>query len=329
MKKNIIIIFVLIFNVLLSIIPNVNAEESNIYVDPSNLEIDPGESFTINISSIMTEKIEGYEFDIIFDPAFLIANSVVEGDIFQDFTTWFNSGTIDNSKGYINDVFSIIMNEGNTSKSGTLAIISFTSLTKNGTTNIMLNDTGLSNDNSYIPISLQNGQINIGNTSINNENPEEVNQEDNSTIQSNVKPNLPEKPKGNQICQTNVSYYFSSKTTDSDNDDLFYTFDWGDGFLTENLGPFRSGEICNASHEWIKPGIYNITVQALDVQGKQSDLSPKLTIFVKSQEENNSNQLEEKSGNEKQTPMVSVGLVLFIITLSLILIFVKTKKIKF
>jgi hypothetical protein len=275
-----------LFAVLLTAI-NAAETKTTIYVDPQVKNIEPGENFTLNISCIPTQLIEGYEFDIKFDATRLKINSITEGDIFQGFSTWFNHGTIDNVNGYVDNVYSLITNEGNTSASGTLAIISITALSKNGTTTIELNDTGISNELGYIPIIIQNGKINIGDISSSDN---DSNGPDNGQDPTNNPPNLPEKPSGKQIGLINVSYQYSTVTTDPDNDQIFYTFDWGDGQTSENIGPFSSGIPCNASHKWILPGIYNITVKAEDIFGKQSDISPQLTIVIQNQSINNSNQ---------------------------------------
>ena len=275
LKKHhsLLILSILILTLMLS----ANAETSQLYVNPSVIDVKPGESFTVNISCNLNEPIEGYEFDLDFDPTFLQVNSVTKGTIFQNFTTWYNNGTIDNANGYINNVYSLITSEGNTSESGTLAVILFTALSKEGTTNIIVNDTGLSNDSGYISISLQHGQITIGDTDNNSNNQDNS---DPSDPPSNTKPMLPEKPYGDQICLVNTTYLFSSRAIDNENDQLYYAFNWGDGELSETLGPFPSGTYCNASHEWVLPGIYNISVKAIDVHGKISNWSPQLTIVV-------------------------------------------------
>ena len=45
---------------------------------------------------------------------------------------------------------------------------------------------------------------------------------------------------------------------------MYYWFDWGDGTNTGWIGPYQSGETCNASHSWEKKGDYVIKVKARD-----------------------------------------------------------------
>lgn len=275
---------------------SVSSEEPTtiVSVNPQIINVEPQENFTINISCIPSETIEGFEFDIIFDANVLKANSVQEGTIFNNYSNWFNAGTIDNQKGYIDNVYSLITGTGNTSQTGTLAKISFSAFSTNATTIIELNDTGIANDEGYISINIQNGQVNIGNPDEPIEDNDDASDSNGSPSgSSNSPPSLPERPEGKQNCLINRTYTFSTSAIDSENDDIYYTFDWDDNSKSKNIGPFLSGINCTASHQWNSTGIYNITVQAIDVHGKKSDWSPKLTIFVQNQSLNNSQNEQE------------------------------------
>jgi hypothetical protein len=61
--------------------------------------------------------------------------------------------------------------------------------------------------------------------------------------------------------------------TDSDGDNLYYIWDWGDGNITDWFGPFSSGERVHASHVWSQKGAYEIRVKLKDVYGQESDWS--------------------------------------------------------
>ena len=85
-----------------------------------------------------------------------------------------------------------------------------------------------------------------------------------------------------------LSYTFFS--TDSEEDDIFYYVDWGDGTFEDWFGPYSSGEILTKSHSWSDPGTYTIKIKARDGHGAESGWSsfdveittePKLKIRLK------------------------------------------------
>ena len=92
----------------------------------------------------------------------------------------------------------------------------------------------------------------------------------------------PEKPiiSGPANCKPNEEYSYSAVANDPDNDKLFYYFKWGDGKYSEWLGPFGSGEECNASHTWNKQGNYEIKVRVRDDNGYFSDWSDPLEVSM-------------------------------------------------
>jgi hypothetical protein len=94
----------------------------------------------------------------------------------------------------------------------------------------------------------------------------------------NQKPNTPNKPSGPSSGSTGASYTFSTSTTDPDNDNIKYQFDWGDGTTTDTIY-YTSGATASASHSWSNPGTYNIKVRAYDGE-KWSDWSQSKTITI-------------------------------------------------
>lgn len=64
---------------------------------------------------------------------------------------------------------------------------------------------------------------------------------------------------------------FEITTTDPDGDDVYYMIDWGDDEITDWLGPYESGEIITAEHEWNAEGNYIIKVKAKDPDGLETD----------------------------------------------------------
>jgi hypothetical protein len=79
----------------------------------------------------------------------------------------------------------------------------------------------------------------------------------------NEEPNKPviEGPMSGEIGET-LSYLFV--TTDNEEDDIFYMIDWGDGYITNWIGPEESGDVINRSHVYSENGSYEINAKAKD-----------------------------------------------------------------
>ena len=58
-----------------------------------------------------------------------------------------------------------------------------------------------------------------------------------------------------------------------DFDSLYYKWDWGDGNVSNWIGPLDHGEVCVQSHQWSKEGDYEIRVKIRDHNGGQSEWS--------------------------------------------------------
>jgi len=67
-----------------------------------------------------------------------------------------------------------------------------------------------------------------------------------------------------------ATYEYTATTTDPNNDQIYYWFDWGDGKHTEWQGPYNSGERGRASHNWNEEGTYTIKVKVMDIYGAES-----------------------------------------------------------
>lgn len=59
-------------------------------------------------------------------------------------------------------------------------------------------------------------------------------------------------------------YYYTACASDPDGDDLYYTFDWGDGCMCTVACRFASGEPCTACHCWDTCSIYPVRACAAD-----------------------------------------------------------------
>jgi hypothetical protein len=93
-------------------------------------------------------------------------------------------------------------------------------------------------------------------------------------------PLTPPKPTGptqgviNEICT------FSTSTTDPDGDQVYYKWNWGDGNISEWIGPYDSGAIAQASYTWVGLGSYLVKVKAKDSWGANGGWSEPLYITI-------------------------------------------------
>jgi len=101
-----------------------------------------------------------------------------------------------------------------------------------------------------------------------------------SAFWPNEKPDKPTVPDGNNNGKINQIYTYSTGSKDSDLDDIFYLFDWGDGTNSGWLGPYTSGQKCTSQHSWSKKGNYQIKVKARDSLYEESLWSDPLSISM-------------------------------------------------
>jgi len=94
----------------------------------------------------------------------------------------------------------------------------------------------------------------------------------------NNAPDKPAAPSGPSQAKAGEECTYTAVTTDIEGDKIYYMFDWGDGSMSEWLGPFDSGQEVSTSHSWEKRGYYNIKVKAKDVNGAESDWSDPLRV---------------------------------------------------
>lgn len=93
-------------------------------------------------------------------------------------------------------------------------------------------------------------------------------------------PAQPTRPNGPTLGIWHAEYSYSSMTTEPDNEQIYYRFDWDDGTNSGWLGPFGSGVTATASHIWTVLGTYNVTVKARDIWGAGSIISDPLVVTI-------------------------------------------------
>jgi len=67
---------------------------------------------------------------------------------------------------------------------------------------------------------------------------------------------------------------------DPEGEDVFYMIDWGDGTITQWLGPYDSGMEKTFTHTWSAPGDYSIRARAKDFGGARSDWTDPLLVHI-------------------------------------------------
>ncbi|PNX50657.1 MAG: hypothetical protein BV456_06005, partial [Thermoplasmata archaeon M8B2D] len=97
---------------------------------------------------------------------------------------------------------------------------------------------------------------------------------------TNNPPTKPAKPSGEINGKTDTPYTYTTSTTDPDEDQISYLFDWGDGTDSGWVGPYDSGATGSATHTWTSKGSYEIKVKAKDTNGAESDWSDPLAVSM-------------------------------------------------
>jgi parallel beta-helix repeat protein len=84
--------------------------------------------------------------------------------------------------------------------------------------------------------------------------------------------NPPSRPTidGSKEGKPGISYEYTFVSTDEDNDEIYYTIDWGDGTI-ENTSFLPSGAEVTKSHIWGQEDTYLIRAKAVDTYGDESD----------------------------------------------------------
>ena len=97
---------------------------------------------------------------------------------------------------------------------------------------------------------------------------------------TNIPPRKPYPPAGTRSGFVGKSYSFTGYASDSNKDQIFYTFDWGDGDTTQTdlVNSRRSARV---SHTWGLAGTYLIRVMATDSNGAASLWSFSKRVIIK------------------------------------------------
>jgi hypothetical protein len=91
--------------------------------------------------------------------------------------------------------------------------------------------------------------------------------------------------------RTGINYQYFATTTDPEDDNIYYLFDWGDKDYSEWIGPYASGEKAYITHSWKEKGNHTIRVMARDENGVTSQWSGSLNVVMRYSKPNLNNLL--------------------------------------
>ena len=100
------------------------------------------------------------------------------------------------------------------------------------------------------------------------------------SIPDNNLPETPSIPSGPTSGYTSETYSYSTNATDSDDDQIKYKFDWGDGNISDWNELVDSGNQVSMTHSWSSNNTYYVKAIAKDENGGQSDWSDTLAVTI-------------------------------------------------
>lgn len=141
---------------------------TTVTVNPASQNVSIGATFTVGIYVVPDTAIAGMQFNLSFNPSFVTANNVTEGNLLSQggASTYFMSGTINNTSGTITNVAGIIVTPGaSVSQNGTFATVSFTAGTAAGTSGLDLSKVIVADlQGQPVAIIVTGGNVTIGKT---------------------------------------------------------------------------------------------------------------------------------------------------------------------
>jgi uncharacterized repeat protein (TIGR02543 family) len=155
---------VFVVSLLLSVVVPFSVKAASptlVQISPVSKTVSAGQSFSLNVMGTPGQSIKSFEFKVSFNPTYLQATSVSEGTIFNGYSTFFNDGTINNTAGTIVDIYDLILGDGEVTSPGTFVTLSFSARLASGTSSVSLYDVGVTNETSYVPVTITNGSVTL------------------------------------------------------------------------------------------------------------------------------------------------------------------------
>lgn len=96
----------------------------------------------------------------------------------------------------------------------------------------------------------------------------------------NNPPTIPSTPDGPAAGKAGVKYTYTTSSSDPDENQLHYKWDFGDGSYSDWLGPYESGATTEVNHTWSKKGSYELKVKTKDSYNAESKWSDPLPVSM-------------------------------------------------
>jgi hypothetical protein len=93
-------------------------------------------------------------------------------------------------------------------------------------------------------------------------------------------PEKPQTPSGPASGLIGEPATYTTRTTDPEEDEVYYLFNWGDNTDSGWLGPYESGAFAEGIKTWNREGTFSVKVIARDVHGKLSEWSDELIVTM-------------------------------------------------
>jgi len=95
----------------------------------------------------------------------------------------------------------------------------------------------------------------------------------------NTGPDNPPQPSGPDTVIVDSAFDYNVTGSDPESDVISYRWDWGDGDISDWVGPYNAGVPCTLSHSWADTGTYEVKVKSRD-SWYESGWSAPLTVTV-------------------------------------------------
>jgi hypothetical protein len=121
----------------------------------------PNAIFNVTITCIPVRPIKGWELQVNYNKDVLQVQSVTEGNFFSPYPTFFSAGIINNTVGYVKNLYDLSVGAGLMKNvTGSFITIKFKAI-NSGFSNITLTKVGITNATSYIPRNITNSSVRI------------------------------------------------------------------------------------------------------------------------------------------------------------------------
>jgi hypothetical protein len=141
------------------------AQAATIILSPSSKTVNQGQTFNLNVTiDPVGTAISGAQLNLAYNRSILTVNSITEGNLFKQngASTFFNGGTINNSKGAVENIFGVMLGPYNVSTPGTFISVNLTVIGQSGSTGIDLSNVMVSDlEGAAVAFNSTNGTINI------------------------------------------------------------------------------------------------------------------------------------------------------------------------